>query len=63
MCSCSLNLPRVYIRLCKHGNHFTFLLWKEITDLGTLILNPEANFRQGTWIKLAELIKKYISRI
>ena len=23
--SCSPNLPRVYIRLCKHGNHFTFL--------------------------------------
>ena len=23
--SCSLNLPRVYIRLCKHGKHFTFL--------------------------------------
>ena len=23
--SCSLNLRRVYIRLCKHGNHFTFL--------------------------------------
>ena len=23
--SCSRNLPRVYIRLCKHGNHFTFL--------------------------------------
>ena len=22
---CSPNLPRVYIRLCKHGNHFTFL--------------------------------------
>ena len=22
--SCSPNLPRVYIRLCKHGNHFTF---------------------------------------
>ena len=24
---CSPNLPRVYIRLCKHGNHFTFLHW------------------------------------
>ena len=23
--SCSPNLLRVYIRLCKHGNHFTFL--------------------------------------
>ena len=23
--SCSPNLPSVYIRLCKHGNHFTFL--------------------------------------
>ena len=23
--SCSPNLPRVYIRLCKHGKHFTFL--------------------------------------
>ena len=23
--SCSPNLTRVYIRLCKHGNHFTFL--------------------------------------
>ena len=23
--SCSPNLPRVYIRLCKHGNHFIFL--------------------------------------
>ena len=23
--SCSPNLPRIYIRLCKHGNHFTFL--------------------------------------
>ena len=23
---CSPNLPNVYIRLCKHGNHFTFLL-------------------------------------
>ena len=23
--SCSPNLPRVYIRLFKHGNHFTFL--------------------------------------
>ena len=23
--SCSPNLPRVYIRLYKHGNHFTFL--------------------------------------
>ena len=23
--SCSPNLPRAYIRLCKHGNHFTFL--------------------------------------
>ena len=23
--SCSSNLPRVYIRLCKHENHFTFL--------------------------------------
>ena len=23
--SCSPNLPRVYIRLCKHRNHFTFL--------------------------------------
>ena len=22
---CSPNLPSVYIRLCKHGNHFTFL--------------------------------------
>ena len=22
---CSPNLPRVYIRLCKRGNHFTFL--------------------------------------
>ena len=26
--SCSPNLPSVYIRLCKHGNHFTFLQWK-----------------------------------
>ena len=25
VCMCSPNLPRVYIRLCKHGNHFTFL--------------------------------------
>ena len=23
---CSPNLPGVYIRLCKHGNHFKFLL-------------------------------------
>ena len=23
--SCSPNLPHVYIRLCKHGNYFTFL--------------------------------------
>ena len=23
--SCFPNLPCVYIRLCKHGNHFTFL--------------------------------------
>ena len=23
--SCSPNLQCVYIRLCKHGNHFTFL--------------------------------------
>ena len=23
--SCSPNLPRVYIRICKHGNHFTLL--------------------------------------
>ena len=23
---CSPYLPSVYIRLCKHGNHFTFLL-------------------------------------
>ena len=22
---CSPNLPRVYIRLCEHGNHFIFL--------------------------------------
>ena len=31
--SCSPNLPRVYIRLCKHGNHFTFLhsnAWHDI---------------------------------
>ena len=26
--SCSPNLPRVYIRLCKHRNHFTFLQFK-----------------------------------
>ena len=26
--SCSPNPPRVYIRLCKHGNHFTFLQCK-----------------------------------
>ena len=25
--SCSPNLSRVYIRLCEHGNHFTFLHW------------------------------------
>ena len=27
--SCSPNLPRVYIKLCKHGNHFTFLQSRE----------------------------------
>ena len=26
--SCSPNLLRVYIRLCKHRNHFTFLHYK-----------------------------------
>ena len=30
--SCSPNLPRVYIRLCKHGNHFTFLQYKIISE-------------------------------
>ena len=31
--SCSLNLPRVYIRLCKHGNHFTFLhYYRQISE-------------------------------
>ena len=29
--SCSPNLPRVYIRLCKHGNHFTFLQRNNLT--------------------------------
>ena len=27
--ACSPNLPRVYIKLCKHGNHFTFLQSRE----------------------------------
>ena len=27
--SCSPNLPRVYIKLCRHGNHFTFLQSRE----------------------------------
>ena len=32
--SCSPNLPRIYIRLCKHGNHFTFL-YKITNERGT----------------------------
>ena len=28
---CSPNFPRVYIRLCKHGNHFTFLHLNMVT--------------------------------
>ena len=34
--SCSPNLPRVYIRLCKHGNHFIFLHFNS-THLSRLI--------------------------
>ena len=29
--SCFPNLPRVYIMLCKHGNHFTFLQYIYLT--------------------------------
>ena len=36
--SCSPNLPRVYIRLCKHGNHFTFLHSPSSTSCGAIIL-------------------------
>ena len=32
--SCSPNLPRVYIRLCKHGNHFTFLQSEDVLSAG-----------------------------
>ena len=32
--SCSPNLPCIYIRLCKHGNHFTFLQYKTYNTLG-----------------------------
>ena len=32
--SCSPNLPSVYIRLCKHGNHFTFF-YKITNERGT----------------------------
>ena len=31
---CSPNLPSVYIRLCKHGNHFTFF-YKITNERGT----------------------------
>ena len=44
--SCSPNLLRVYIRLCKHGNHFTFhhykitmLCWTEWQVLGIVVVD------------------------
>ena len=40
--SCSPNLPRIYIRLCKHGNHFTFL--RDHIDCFGGILNPKKFF-------------------
>ena len=33
--SCSPNLPSVYIRVCKHGNHFKFLHFMTV-DLPTI---------------------------
>ena len=37
--SCSPNLPRVYIRLCKHGKHFTFLQYSLLIQNISLTLH------------------------
>ena len=59
----SPNLPRVYIRLCKHGNHFTFLQSEDVLSAGeqeqqmSNITPVRRYFKQGSvskWIQTAD---------
>ena len=50
--SCSPNLPRVYIRLCKHGNHFTFL------QLCTLMTSANKSFEKKIFHRVENVIKQ-----
>ena len=43
--SCSPNLPCVYIRLCKHGNHFTFLQYFFTKERKLFNLQSKGNSR------------------
>ena len=63
--SCSPNLPRVYIRLCKHGNYFTFLhhitifiLWTSATLLSTILtfLLVFISFESALYVAVAVLL-------
>ena len=48
--SCSPNLPRVYIRLCKHGNYFTFFtVTKYSRDVKTCTNMREKIQKNASW--------------
>ena len=52
--SCSPNLPHVYIRLCKHGNHFTFL------QLCTLMTSANKSFEKKIFHRVENVIKQLV---